>query len=199
MKRFLAYLVPTIVVGCVTNSVDPNIPPNVVLTAAEAYNARYIESVRFNLDSEHFQVNPTKCVALNVDNKEYSLSGSSRSLVGAYTGNIYRFEKQHQAGGGQSLVYSDATSAISKGSVDGTFMFGFAPITKIVSFKVEVNTAPSKHFIAFTDIQSAHKATGVASNDGFSRVGAWSGAKPVFVYNLLNKIAGKLKDCLVSL
>lgn len=195
MKKLLLTL-PFALVACASNPVDPNIPANVTLSEPEAYNARYIESVKFGLESTNLNGNPGKCLALIVDNKEYTLSDSSSSFVGAYTGNYYNIEKQRQVGGGQSLIYSDEKSAISKGSTEGIFTFGMVPITKIVTFKVEVNTTEGKRSINFTDIRAAQKSTGAASNDGFNRVGAWSGAKPVFVYDLLNKVSNEIKSCL---
>lgn len=197
MKKSLIALCLTLV-GCATNSIDPNIPSNVTLSKPEAYDARYIESVKFNLDSKHLSGNPAKCLALTVDNKEYTLTDSADSFVGEYTGNYYNIEKQRQVGGGESLIYSDDTSAISKGSTDGTFTFGLAPITKIVIFKVEVNLEDKKQYIKFTDIRTAQQSTGLANNDGFIRAGAWPGAKPVFVYQLLDKVSNDIKSCLSS-
>lgn len=195
MKK-LFLILSIVLTACATNSVDPNIPTNVTLSTAEAYNAKYIESVRFDLEAKYLGGNPAKCLALNVDNKEYTLTDSSNSFVGAYTGSYYNIEKHRQVGGGQSLIYSDETSAISKGSTEGKFTFGLVPIIKIVTFKVDVNTAESKRSITFTDIRAAQQSTGAASNDGFNRVGAWSGAKPVFVYDLLNQVSNDIKSCL---
>ena len=195
MKKLMLTF-PLALMACATNPVDPNIPANVTLSKTEAYNARYIESVKFDLQSKHLNGSPAKCLALTVDNKEYTLSDSSSSFVGAYTGNYYNIEKQRQVGGGQSLIYSDETSAISNGSTEGSFTFGMVPIIKIVTFKVEVNTTEGKRGINFTDIRAAQQSTGAANNDGFNRVGAWSGAKPVFVYELLNKVSDEIKSCL---
>lgn len=195
MKK-LVLLLPILVAGCATNSVAPDIPSNVTLSAPGAYNERYIESVKFNLGNEGGKSSPAKCLTLTVNNNEYTISDSSNSFVGAYTGKYYNIEKSQQVGGGQSLIYSDETSAIAKGSTDGTFTFGFAPITKIVTFKVEVSTAPEKKAIIFTDIKAAQKSTGAASNDGFNKVGAWSGAKPAFAYDLLNKVSDNIKSCM---
>lgn len=86
MKKLLLAL-PIVLTACATNSVDLNIPTNVTLSAAEAYNAKYIESVRFDLEAKYLNGSPAKCLALNVDNKEYTLTDSSSSFVDAYTGN----------------------------------------------------------------------------------------------------------------
>lgn len=195
MKKIVLILL-IITTGCATNPVDPSIPPNVTLSATGEHNKRYIESVQFTLKNGYRKSSPAKCLALTVNNNEYTLSDTSNSFVGAYTGNYYSIKKSRQVGGGQSLLYSDETSAIAKGSTDGTFTFGLVPITKIVTFKVEVSTAPNKEAIIFTDIQAAQKSTGAISNDGFNRVGAWPGAKPVFVYDLLNKVAGNIQSCI---
>jgi hypothetical protein len=194
--RILTLSFPIILAGCATNATAPNIPSNVALSAPGAYNEQYIESVKFELGTIHEQSTPAKCLALVVNNNEQTLTDSSNSFVGAYTGNYYNIEKSRQAGGGQSLLYSDEKSAIAKGNTKGTFTFGLAPITKIVSFKVEVNATPENRFIKFTDVQAAQESTGVINNTGFSKAGAWSGAEPVFVYNLLNKVSDDIKSCM---
>ena len=182
----------------ISNTVDPSIPSNVALSAPEAYNAQYLDYVYFDLDESHLEGNPARCIALNINNNEYTLSDSSRSFVGAYTGTYYNITSQRQAGGGDALIYSDDVTAIGNGSTDGTFTFGLVPIKKIVTFKVEVNIDAGKQSITFNDIQAAQESTGSAVNDGFNRVGAWPGAKPVFVYELLETTANKLKSCLSS-
>ena len=184
--------------GCVTNPVDPNIPPNVVLSAPEAYDARYIQTIHFEFPDTNYVRSPSRCIALIVNNSEYTLTDSSKSFVGQYTGNFYNIDNQRQVGGGQSLVYSDDTSAIASGSVDGTFVLGLATIKKIVKFKVEAQTSQKGILINFTNIQAAQKSTGYAKNDGFNKVGAWPGAKPVFVYNLLKDVASNIHLCIVN-
>lgn len=194
--RNLLILFTAAIAGCATNTVDPSIPSNVTLSAPNEYNERYIESVKFKLNNGSKTTSPAKCLALTVSNNEYTLSDSSGSFVGAYSGKYYNIEKSRQVGGGQSLLYSDDTSAIAKGSTDGTFTFGLAPIKKIITFKVEVNAAPGTKTITFTDIRSAQKSTGVVSNDGFNKAGAWPGAKPSLVYELLNKVADNIQSCM---
>ncbi|SDX12667.1 hypothetical protein SAMN05216317_1378 [Nitrosomonas eutropha] len=194
--RILTLSLPILLAGCATNATVPNIPSNVVLSAPGAYNEQYIESVKFDIGISHKQSSPAKCLALVVNNSEHTLTDSSNSFVGAYTGNYYNIEKSRQVGGGQSLLYSDETSAIAKGNTKGTFTFGLVPITKIVTFKIEVNATPENRFIKFTDVQAAQESTGAANNTGFSKAGAWSGAEPVFVYNLLNKVSDDIKSCM---
>ena len=194
--RILTLSLSILLAGCATNATAPNIPSNVALSPPGAYNEQYIESVKFDLGTSHQQSSQAKCLALVVNNNEQTLTDSSNSFVGAYTGNYYNIEKSRQAGGGQSLLYSDETSAIAKGNTKGTFTFGLVPITKIVAFKVEVNTKPESRFIKFTDVQTAQESTGAANNTGFSKAGAWSGAEPVFVYNLLDKVSDDIKSCM---
>ncbi len=194
--RVLVLSLPILLAGCATNTTVKDIPSNVVLSAPGAYNEQYIESVKFDIAAGHKQSSPAKCLALVVSNNEHTLTDSSGSFVGAYTGNYYNIEKSRQVGGGQSLLYSDDTSAIAKGNTKGAFTFGLVPITKIIAFKVEVNAAPESGFIEFTDIQAAQESTGAANNTGFSKAGAWSGAEPVFVYNLLSKVSDEIKSCM---
>ena len=194
--KALPLLLLTILTGCATTAIDPNIPKNVKLTAPDSYGNHFIDTVTFKLNPEQSKGNLTKCVVLNVTNEEHTLSDSSNSFIGGYSGSIHSIEKNQNVGGGQSILYSDKSMVVAKGNVDGTYSSGIVPITQIISYKVSVDTSPDKNEIIFSNVRFAQKSTGYVNNDGFNKVGSWPGAKPVFAYELLKQVSDNIQTCL---
>lgn len=198
MRRILALSAIVVISGCTTSQVAPNLPANLKLSAPDSYGNKFIDSIWFELGPEYANGNPAKCVALATNSNEYTLTDSVGSHFGAFTGTYYRNSNKRQTGGGDSLIYADKTSAIGKGNTDGDYTFGLVSMKKIVNYKVDLDISKSKSRIIFTDIKSALQSTGVIDNNGFIRAGAWPGAKPELVYDLLSTVASNLKSCLRS-
>lgn len=191
-------LLTLVMSGCAFNPIDPNLPPNVVLTKPDSQNTVYVDSINFKLGPEYLYGNPAKCLALKVNNDEYQLSDSSRSFVGQASGKYYDIESSQTVGGGQSILYSDSDAAVAKGTTAGTYTVGFVPITEIVKFKVLVALKSDDPLIEFSEIQVAQESTGNIKNTGMHDVGAWTGGGALFVYSLLEEVSNELKDCLLD-
>ena len=65
-----------------------------------------------------------------------------------------------------------------------------------MQFDVVAKMDGGKLLLAFTDIMQAQKETGVATNTGFTPVGAWDGANPDMALSTLKDVATKIQNCM---
>lgn len=86
--------------GCTAAPVK-ELPDNVTLSEPQSRmgsTVRLVDAVTFERQGAVKQ-SPATCVSLNVDNSEVTLSDSSASFVGAYTGTYYDIESSRKEGG----------------------------------------------------------------------------------------------------
>jgi hypothetical protein len=159
----------------------------------------YIDRVDYSYqtDSTIDFSNLKLCVAENLTNNDVTLSDSSNSFVGAYTGNYYSTGKIQNIAGKDVFKYLDESSStlIANGTTT-SISNQLIPITDIVKFEMKSSLKGRNVQIEFFNITRAQKDTGLAANDGFSPVGAWSGARAPDIIASLERMANRIKSCL---
>jgi len=137
------------------------------------------------------------CAAKTIDNRSVSLSDSSRSFVGPYSGYYYDVKASREAGGGAVLRYvsDDKKEVVADGSARYSFTFGFAPVERAVRFAAAIKLSPAATVVSFDKLEEAQLDTGILSNDGFRRIGAWSGTHSDLALAALQKVADAVVEC----
>ena len=137
------------------------------------------------------------CVAAVVSNTGETLSDSSNSFFGAYSGNYYNIQKSVQAAGGDVLqfVSSDASSLVATGSVRYE---ASALVHRSVRFKLVAQQDESGRNYRFSDLAQAQINTGAAANTGYGPIGSWAGANPDLALGALGRVADEIERCLAS-
>jgi len=135
------------------------------------------------------------CVAATVSNQGQTLSDSSGSFFGAYTGNYYRSEQSSQVAGGSVIEYvaPDGGSVVASGSTE--YSAG-ALVSRAVRFKLSVKQQGDGRKYRYTGIQQAQSNTGAAANTGFTPVGAWAGANPDMALASLERLTDSIESCI---
>lgn len=180
--------------GCASQVPLPN---NV--TTSQIGNATYIDRIDYSYQADNSpKFSSLKlCIAENFANNDVTLSDSSSSFVGAYTGTYYQVNKtQNVAGKGVFKYVDDSTSTLIANGTTTSVSQQLIPITDIVKFEVKSSVSGNKVKIEFFNISRAQKDTGYAGNNGFNPVGAWSGARAPDIVSSLENMADKIKSCL---
>ncbi len=173
------------------------LPANV--TTTQSGNGTYIDRADYSYqtDSAPSFSSLKLCVAENFTNNDVTLSDSSSSFVGAYTGNYYQVDKTQNVTGKDVFKYvDDSTSTLIANGTTTSVSKQLVPITDIVKFEMKSSLKGRNVQIEFFNITRAQKDTGYATNDGFNPVGAWSGARAPDIIASLEGIANKIKSCL---
>lgn len=136
---------------------------------------RLVDAVTFERQGAVKQ-SPASCVSLSVDNSEGTLSDSSASFVGSYTGTYYDIESTRKEGGGATLQHADEDSGVvvARGTAEYS-SGGLMPIGHAVRYKLLVAPMSGKTIVQFKDVKYAQKSTGYMKNTGFQKLGTWWG------------------------
>lgn len=137
------------------------------------------------------------CVAQNVSNQGYTLTGDASGWIGPATGAYYRNDRQqHVAGSTNIFKFVDEHNAtlVAMGTTSST-QGGLLPATDIIKYELVVKVEGNHIGLVFTNITRAWKNTGAASNDGFEPVGVWQGTRADNVYRGLELVAGRIRAC----
>ncbi|WP_341706536.1 hypothetical protein [Halopseudomonas sp.] len=139
--------------------------------------------------------NLAMCVAAVVGNSGETLTDSSNSFFGAYTGNYYRVEKSVQTGGGQVLEYvsPDNNAVVASGSERYQ---ASSLVTRSVRFKLSAKQAGSLRQYRFSDLAQAQLDSGAAANTGYGPIGSWAGANPDLAVQALVRVTDEIESCL---
>ena len=186
--------------GCSAAPVE-ELPENITLSEPESRmgaTVRMVDAVTFERQGALKQ-SPATCVSLNVDNSEVTLSDSSASFVGAYSGTYYDIESSRTEGGGATMQHADSESGVvvAKGTTEYT-SGGLMPIGHAVRYKLLVAPMPGKTIVQFKDVEYAQKSTGYMKNSGFQRLGTWWGSGVMDAYAAMEEQADKVLDCIYS-
>lgn len=135
------------------------------------------------------------CMATNVKNESVTLSDSSGSFTGAYTGTYYRAGSSSQVGGGNVLQYisPDQKKVVAKGATS----YSSAMIDRSVRFTLSVqpSSAGGTEY-KFTGIQQAQMSTGSSANTGYFNVHTLTGGGSEEVAGSLQSVASAIDACL---
>ncbi|MDP0667306.1 hypothetical protein [Klebsiella pneumoniae] len=138
------------------------------------------------------------CVLRNITNRDVMLNDSSRSFVGAYTGNYYNINSSSKSNGGDVVSLSGNNAIVVNGSTDYLFNSGVISVKRVVRFTLDIVTANNKVSYTFSNIQQAQTETGSIPNNGFNDIGTWKGASPAQAIKSMEEITHDLESCLNS-
>ncbi len=193
---FLAFSAVIAVSGCATTQIDPSIPQNASLKADNSGN-NYLDKVVFSFPTpERTEKNLGKCIALYVDNDDTALKDSSRSFVGAYTGNYYRIEQRSSSRGSDVLRHIDSDTAVVQGRSPADYVFLGLPVKAVIDYKLLIDSSGPETLLEFSNLKRAQLDTGAASNSGFVPIGAWSSAGPTSAIGAIDAIHRDIRNCL---
>jgi hypothetical protein len=134
------------------------------------------------------------CAAGAVRNDPVSLSDSSRTFVGAYTGNYYQAGSNREVGGGSALQYvaPDESSIVAKGETGYTS----AMVSRSVRYTVTIKSSGPERKYLFAGIQQAQLDTGSMVNAGYSPVHVMMGGGSEDVAQSLSAVADEIETCI---
>lgn len=187
--------------GCVMTGRAPNLATyDTASYEKDQYGQEYMTGLSFKYPAPA-RLKPDAlplCIVKTIDNRSVTLSDSSRSWVGPYSGYYYRMGVQREAGGGEvlSFVSEDKREAVATGTVTHRYTFGMAPIERSVRFTLNAKVGASETMFRFDRLEWAQLDTGVAANNGYDRIGAWEKARPELAAESLKLVADKLSSCL---
>lgn len=134
------------------------------------------------------------CAAGAVRNDPVSLSDSSRTFVGAYTGNYYQAGSKREVGGGSAIQYvaPDESSVVAKGETGYTS----GMVSRSVRYTVTVKSSGPERKYLFAGIQQAQLDTGSMVNAGYSPVHVMMGGGSEDVARSLSAVAEEIETCI---
>lgn len=171
-------------------------------SGVEFKNVSGIEYIKgYAINSTANSVEPEKakvCTLRNVTNRDVSLSDSSKSFVGAYTGNYYNVGNKSTSSGGNVVSVSSDKSLVVNGSTEYLFDAGLINVKRVVRFTLDLSMLDGKVTYTFSNIQQAQTETGAIPNNGFGDIGTWKGASPYQALSSLQNVSAGIDSCLKS-
>ena len=135
------------------------------------------------------------CIAKSIQNNDVTITDSSRSFVGAYTGRYYQAGSTVNIGGGSVLTYVSVLG--DKVVAQGTTSYRSGGLVeRSVRFQLTAASQEDLVTLIFSPIEQAQLDTGAIANKGYYRVGAWDGASPDLVIAALSRESDKIINCL---
>lgn len=136
-----------------------------------------------------------QCIAEIVSNQGETISDSSGSFFGAYTGNYYSRNNSQQVTGGNVLEHTstDGKTVVSSGS---TRYQASALVARSVRFKLTAKKTDNGVDYRFSSLQQAQLNSGAAANTGYNPIGSWSGANPDLAMKSLSDLTDQINECM---
>lgn len=190
-----------LVSGCATRERVPELSqyPGVQLEKNDKWGYEYVEGVTYNYPGA---VKGGKdalplCIAQKVQNKSIVLTGSKNAMFGA----VVQTSTQTAVGGGNVISYvsDDKNTVVAEGSIALDAGFALAPSKDNITFRLNAKRGRAGTALAFSNLERASSDTGTMANQGFYKIGTWSGANPIRILNNLKKTADTINTCLGSL
>jgi hypothetical protein len=134
------------------------------------------------------------CAAGAVRNDPVSLSDSSKTFLGAHTGNYYQAGTNREVGGGGAIQYvaPDESSIVAKGETGYTS----AMVSRSVRYTVTIKSSGPERKYLFAGIQQAQLDTGSMVNAGYSPVHVMMGGGSEDVARSLSAVAEEIETCI---
>lgn len=199
--KCVALLTAVLLSGCATRERVPELSqyPGVQLEKNDKWGYEYVEGVTYAYSGK------TKggkdalplCIAQNVQNKSIVLTGSKNAMLGA----VVQTSTQTAVGGGNVISYvsDDKNSVVAEGSIALDAGFVLAPTKDNITFRLNAKRSQAGLSLVFSNLERASSDTGTMANQGFYKIGTWSGADPIKVLNSLKKTADTINTCLSSM
>ncbi len=192
MRAIPVFIFAALMAGCAGQARAP---------ALSGYDAEFVpyasseavEAVQFRKAGKPSGL--AECVAATVSNQGETLSDSTGSFFGAYTGNYYRVERSTQAGGGNVIEYAapDGNSVVASGS---TRYSASAMVSRSVRFKLSIKQNEAGRTYRYGSLGQAQLNTGAAANIGYNPIGSWAGANPDLALESLSRLTDNIERCL---
>ncbi|WP_193090531.1 hypothetical protein [Advenella sp. FME57] len=206
MNRTAKYIVLATVVllaGCATRTRTPELAQyqSVKYATNEKWGYEYIEGVTYDYPGASKagkDVLPV-CIAQNVQNKAVTLRGNQNS--GFLGGTYWNTGNSETVGGGSVISYvsDDRNTVVAQGTNTHDTGVILAPNKDAVAFRLTAKRSTAGTTMAFSNLERASEDTGQMANQGFYKVGSWSGASPTRVLDGLKKTADTINTCIGSL
>lgn len=181
-KWVAAAILAASLTGCAQTPVD--LGQNVALKpwgSAQAVDAARFPAQASSGDLEF-------CVARSLVNDSVTLSDSSDSFFGVYSGAYYHDTDSEASAGGEVMQHASDKGVIAAGIIS------YQPSSLVKRFvRFKLIATPSEY--EFTNLEQAQANSGAAPNTGFNPVGAFSGAHPELVLNSLEEVARQIDRC----
>ena len=157
-------------------------------------SAESVSSVQFQRQGSS-EGNLTQCVAEVVSNQGETLTDSSGSFFGAYTGNYYNVERNTSVAGGSVIEHAvpDSSAVVASGS---TRYSAGALVERSVRFKLTAKQSEAARSYRYSSIGQAQLNSGVVANTGYGPVGAFQGANPDLALQALAAVTDNIETCL---
>ncbi|WP_392564601.1 hypothetical protein RHO13_03825 [Orbus wheelerorum] len=197
-KLVLISLISIAIVGCVAQGRDPKLASVTGVTYKTLNNSDYLNTYTVKANVLKPMQNVKACVLQYVDNQDVQLSDTSKSFVGASSGNLYNVNSSYNSAGGDSVKYADKDLLVVKGITQYRNPQSFIPITNYVRYTLSVKQKADGISYVFSNITQAQASTGYMANSGFTPIGDWDGANPAVILSTLKSEIKNIEDCLVN-
>ena len=188
--RKMALMAALLACSSAVTAKDMVLPDNVTLRPGNM-SGSYIDTVRANAGAASFS-KLKLCLAQNVSNPSLMITGGTNAPL-SFSPNGKTQTTAIQ--GGDIFKYQDEAerTAIVMGSVGGA---NVVLSRRIIRFELMAVANDDGTALTFTNIEHATENTGATGNSGFTPVGAWKGAKPLSVVEVLDGLAARIAGCL---
>lgn len=181
--------------ACSTTPVQ--LPSNVSLipqTFAFGIKANAINEIKYSTDATNLPEKKLQlCAIESLSNDDVRLKETD-SYFGSFTGRSYNFEKSDTVRGGQVIKALSDGVMLAQGNTKTQKVYGM--LSYFVKYNVKVTTGSSGTDIVFYNVAAAQQDTGYADNDGFGPVGTYPNGYAQPVYDAVNTVGMRLKNCL---
>lgn len=139
-----------------------------------------------------------KCVLLSLKNDDTTLTDSSNSFFGQYSGTYYDIRNTSNVSGGEVIKYilKDSVGVIAQAKTSYSTTFGIAPITRSVRYDLLIEKNEDRVLFKAANITQAQIDSGASTNYGYSKLGAWDGANPDLAIASIDSDINKVHQCL---
>lgn len=188
--------------GCATGEVDSALQgkPGVDVSR-DSSGTPFIGSVDFNRSGHDLQEDDLPlCLARNVRNASVTLRSSSPTYISPFTGTAYSSTEASEVSGGEVLLYvsKDGMEAAAQGVEQYQPRLAGMSNDAYLRYSLGVRVSSGGTLYRFDRLQQALRDSGVASQPGFSKLGAWSSSDPVASYAALETLVDRIDGCLSS-
>lgn len=191
MRILMLFPIVTFLAGCST----------VRMTELAKYDAEYgphqnaemILSATFQRSGSTGDL--AQCMAEAITNRGETLSDSTGSFVGPYSGVIYNRANTSQVAGGSVIeqLSSDGSAVVATGSVRYR---RDSLVTRSVRFTLTARRTGSGVTYRFSNLEQAQLETGYAKNTGYFPIGSWAAADPDKALSALESSADRVDACM---
>lgn len=199
-KVLVMAALPFFIAGCATNAVDPSLTdkPGVNLLR-DGSGSAYIESVNISRSGHKLEKDDLPlCMSRSVSNRSVTLQGTSSTYVSPFTGIAYSENQTADISGGEALQYvsEDGREAVAQGVAEYYVTVVGLRNKKFLRYSLASKVSKEASEYHFSNLEQAFEDAGAANLMGFSKVGAWGGAKPEDAYHALERVADQIDSCL---